>query len=76
MWKAEILSHPYGWLSIYEGRLEQRAREEFTRIEAECASNQRGHTEVKLWNGEALLLHIYWNRGVPNKPDGTRDWSR
>ena len=64
------------WQVLYEGRDERKARQAFNDLEGECMSNQRGHTEIRLWNGEELLLHIWWNRGVPNKPDGTRDWSK
>ena len=75
MWRVEVLPVPHGWRDVYEGRTERIARDEFAKIESECASNQRGHTEIKLWNGTALMLHIWWNRGIPNHPDGKRDWS-
>lgn len=80
-WKVEVLSlstnsrWSSNWQTLYDGA-EVVARRIFSDIEAECMSNKRGHTEIKLWHGRELMLHIWWNRGMPNKPDGTRDWSR
>ena len=55
---------------------ETAMRRKFADIEAECASNQRGHTDIVLIDGDRVRLHVYWNRDIPNKPDGKRDWSR
>ena len=82
IWKVEVLSvgvtrgDHCGWKEVFASRDEQQVRQRFGEIEAECASNQRGHTEIKLWAGSGLMLHVWWNRGVPNKEDGMRDWSR
>lgn len=78
-WSVEVLSvmpdDDQKWTVVYAGD-ESGARKKFTDIEMECASNQRGHTQIRLFEGKSLRLHIWWNRGMPNKPDGMRDWSK
>lgn len=71
-WKTEVIAvgtheRARGWETLYEGRDEAQARKVFTDIEVECATALRGHTELKLWHGDELRLHIWWHRGVQNK---------
>ena len=66
-WKTELITvgtheGACGWETAYEGRDEDEARKAFTDIEWACATNTRGRTDIKLWRGDALLLHTRWHR--------------